>query len=385
MLTPRLISLSTTSLLLLLLSANGACAFVVRGTVRVSVPSSNGACAFAVVGTGSTSVPSSSSRSLGTLSSQATTVEKEPDFGEVAKYFVATGIQFSLLSGLLRLIDWVAMRANVGKLPLPVVGLLFAFFSLRSRVASVLDNSRPNVEAQGGKATPNDVKRPSWTPPGVAFPIIWLSITLLRAISSALVYRETGALFSIPLMSMILHLSIGDTWNTITNVEKRLGVSAIGCVAVWLSVWNVIVRYYNVLPIAGKILSPSGVWISVATVLTMSIWRMNKPVQAAWPVKGDDGNSAAFKWSNLLQLQATSIGGSSSSTSSSADEGRMNMKIDLDSAKVVTVDKLETGKKVYCRCWASGTFPLCDGSHMKHNEKTGDNVGPIIVSAAKGE
>ncbi len=40
-------------------------------------------------------------------------------------------------------------------------------------------------------------------------------------------------------------------------------------------------------------------------------------------------------------------------------------------------------KAVYCRCWLSGTFPLCDGKHNKHNEETKDNIGPIIVSVPK--
>lgn len=34
---------------------------------------------------------------------------------------------------------------------------------------------------------------------------------------------------------------------------------------------------------------------------------------------------------------------------------------------------------VYCRCWRSATFPLCDAAHVKHNAATGDNVGPLIV------
>ena len=39
-----------------------------------------------------------------------------------------------------------------------------------------------------------------------------------------------------------------------------------------------------------------------------------------------------------------------------------------------------SGKQaVYCRCWRSDTFPLCNGAHVKHNAATGDNVGPLIL------
>lgn len=56
--------------------------------------------------------------------------------------------------------------------------------------------------------------------------------------------------------------------------------------------------------------------------------------------------------------------------------------MDLSSPKVVTTEEI-AGKKVYCRCWRSGTFPNCDGTHMAHNEACDDNVGPLIVTAPK--
>jgi len=37
------------------------------------------------------------------------------------------------------------------------------------------------------------------------------------------------------------------------------------------------------------------------------------------------------------------------------------------------------GEKALCRCWQSSNFPYCDGSHRKFNERTGSNVGPLIV------
>ncbi|KAI2804804.1 hypothetical protein RDWZM_008096 [Blomia tropicalis] len=60
---------------------------------------------------------------------------------------------------------------------------------------------------------------------------------------------------------------------------------------------------------------------------------------------------------------------------------KINTKIDLQNSKVVTTCDIEDvgTKSVYCRCWKSSTFPKCDGSHNKHNEETGDNVGPLII------
>ena len=219
---------------------------------------------------------------------------------ETIKYVGATAVQYKLLMLALSGVDKVAT------LPKPAVWLLFAFLSLRSRVVSLLDNSRPNREEQKGKATPMDVKRPSWTPPGIAFPFIWLTITALRATAAQMAYA--GSLRAPALDALVLHLCIGDTWNCITNVERRLGVSAIGCFAVWGSVFRAVKAFgASSAPKAAYVLAPSLAWISVACVLTASIWNLNgrPPV---YPAAGD-GDSADLRLKYLLQMEATSIRG----------------------------------------------------------------------------
>ncbi|XP_005862352.1 PREDICTED: CDGSH iron-sulfur domain-containing protein 2 isoform X1 [Myotis brandtii] len=60
----------------------------------------------------------------------------------------------------------------------------------------------------------------------------------------------------------------------------------------------------------------------------------------------------------------------------------INLKIQKENSKVVNeinIEDLCLTKAAYCRCWRSKTFPACDGSHNKHNELTGDNVGPLIL------
>ncbi|KAL4640100.1 CDGSH iron-sulfur domain-containing protein 1 [Arapaima gigas] len=62
-------------------------------------------------------------------------------------------------------------------------------------------------------------------------------------------------------------------------------------------------------------------------------------------------------------------------------KSRVNLDLQKDNPKVVHAFDIEDlgDKAVYCRCWRSKKFPLCDGSHTKHNEETGDNVGPLII------
>ena len=113
-----------------------------------------------------------------------------------------------------------------------------------------MNASRPKVE--GEKDAIKERRRPSWMPPPIAFPIIWTTIAVLRAVSSVVVFSTTGTLNNPAHFAMLLHLAVGDTWNSINNAEKRLGTAVVGVCAVLASVYNVVYQYWSVTPNGGS-------------------------------------------------------------------------------------------------------------------------------------
>ena len=59
--------------------------------------------------------------------------------------------------------------------------------------------------------------------------------------------------------------------------------------AVLASVYNVVYQYWSVTPTAGVLIAPSAVWITVATVLVYTIWKINPREDGTreplWPMK----------------------------------------------------------------------------------------------------
>ncbi|KAA8594783.1 hypothetical protein FQN60_011918, partial [Etheostoma spectabile] len=90
-----------------------------------------------------------------------------------------------------------------------------------------------------------------------------------------------------------------------------------------------------------------------------------------------------FKLSNQEPpTPPTMIGHTLTSQKKKQKDSLINLKIQKENPKVVNeidIEDLNSANVCYCRCWRSKTFPVCDKSHLKHNELTGDNVGPLIL------
>jgi translocator protein len=213
-------------------------------------------------------------RSAFSQSASSSRDEETIDWRSIGKYFAATATQIAVMIYLTNWLSVGIVRSDfTPAIQKTIVGFWFLFNALRSRVFSPLNASRPKTSDE--KTAIAQRKRPSWMPPPLAFPVIWSSIAVLRAFSSVAVFTVTGTLNHPAIFAMLAHLSIGDTWNSINNVERRLGVACVGVSVVLLSVYNVVFQYLRVDRTAGFLIAPSAVWISVATVLVWTIWNIN--------------------------------------------------------------------------------------------------------------
>lgn len=189
-------------------------------------------------------------------------------------YLGGTVLQISLMVLALSGMEWVVSQLLVENslswLPTAIASVFFAVLTLRSRLFSPLDNTRSSGRYQ-------QVIRPNWAPPPLAFPIIWMTIGVLRVISSVLVWQAVGQNFlALPLIAFVIHLALGDTWNTIFTVEGRLGAAVpVVIIGPWLSAIVVTFIYWQTTVLAGLLLAPSVIWITVACALVYSIWQLN--------------------------------------------------------------------------------------------------------------
>jgi benzodiazapine receptor len=224
--------------------------------------------------------------------------QQKLDVGALGKYVAAIATQMGIFYGAFRAADWLVSLSKF-KVPFAVNCVLFWFIALKSRVTNPLNNTRPNqqeLEIDGAV----ERKLPSWTPPGVTFPIMWiLIIGPIRALTTAMVYSVTGSYANTAILSLMLHLSIGDVWNTINNVERRYGASVIGVCLVWLSKAHAAYQYGQVSLQAGRLLCLPLLWLSVATALITRTWQLNPDQRTGkpyplYPVQGQGETS--FSW-----------------------------------------------------------------------------------------
>ncbi len=124
-------------------------------------------------------IPTTSTTSLRSSSSSDINPYTSPqlDTDALLKYATSAITELTLFATTFQLLDLTLTQLlDLDSIPIPFAFLVFYGCSLKSRVFNPLNNQRPDrskaVDGEGSSGF-RDRVMPSWTPPGVTFPIMW--------------------------------------------------------------------------------------------------------------------------------------------------------------------------------------------------------------------
>ena len=118
------------------------------------------------------------------------------------------------------------------------------------------------------------LSKPSWTPPNWLFAPVWTILFVAMAIAAWLVWRKVG-LTAAPMQLFLLQLLLNVAWSAIFFRLRSPGPAFAEIVILWFAILVTSIGFWRVVPAAGWLLSPYLIWVSYATALNFSIWRLN--------------------------------------------------------------------------------------------------------------
>ena len=120
------------------------------------------------------------------------------------------------------------------------------------------------------------IKKPSWNPPNWIFGPVWTALYIGMAVAAWLVWRKNGLAGAwLPLLLFGVQLVLNAAWSALFFGMRSPGIAFADIVLLWLAIVATIGAFGRVSPLAATLLVPYLAWVSFATVLNWSIWRMN--------------------------------------------------------------------------------------------------------------
>ncbi|MBO6757536.1 MAG: tryptophan-rich sensory protein [Roseibium sp.] len=124
------------------------------------------------------------------------------------------------------------------------------------------------------------LKKPSWTPPDWAFPVVWTVLYIMIGYAGWLVWQAAGV--GLAMILWAVQLVLNGAWSWLFFGRKRMDLAFAEVCALWLSTAGFILAAYPVSAVASLLFVPYLAWVTTAAALNFTVWRMN-PDQVSGP------------------------------------------------------------------------------------------------------
>lgn len=115
--------------------------------------------------------------------------------------------------------------------------------------------------------------KPEWNPPSWIFGPVWTVLYLTMAMAAWLVWKRDG--WRQPMRLYFIQLILNAAWSPIFFGAQKPNWALVEIVALWIAVLLTLWSFFRISKTAGWLLAPYLAWVSFATLLNFTLWRLN--------------------------------------------------------------------------------------------------------------
>ncbi|MEN9547444.1 MAG: hypothetical protein RIR12_35 [Bacteroidota bacterium] len=121
------------------------------------------------------------------------------------------------------------------------------------------------------------IQKPSWNPPNWIFGPVWTTLYILMGIALYLVWKADSTNFfkKLAIVFFTLQLVLNFFWSFIFFQQHQMGWALVEIIALWLAILATIYSFANISKTAAWLLVPYIAWVSFATILNYTLWKIN--------------------------------------------------------------------------------------------------------------
>jgi len=116
------------------------------------------------------------------------------------------------------------------------------------------------------------LRKPPWTPPNWAFPVVWSVLYIMIAYSGWLVWQ---AGLTIAIWLWVAQLVCNGLWSFFFFGRKMMRAALVDMALMLIFISAYIAFTLPVLPLAGLLFVPYAIWVIIAGTLNYSVLRLN--------------------------------------------------------------------------------------------------------------
>ena len=122
------------------------------------------------------------------------------------------------------------------------------------------------------------LKKPSFSPPNWLFGPVWTALFILMGVSLFLIWRKGLNYPSVKIALIIfgIQLLLNILWSFLFFAQRAPLAGFIEIIILWVLILMTILTFYPISKTAAILLLPYILWVSFASILNFSLWRLNQ-------------------------------------------------------------------------------------------------------------